>query len=1172
MTDTPDLRILLLGSPAIFSNDQPLQIQRRLLRWLLFYLACQKEMVGRADLILTFWPDAAEEDARRHLREMLSKLRAQLPDPDLIITEQDRVGLNPMRIFSDVQEFQSLFAQTARACAQTPASTPLTQAVHQKVVQAVRLWRSERFLAGASLPESENLNDWVLSMSQQLENQRARLLERLVDHDFASGDIEGAIHWLQTALTGDETNESLHYRLLNLLYRHNRYSEALNYCTYLQELFRREGFSELPPSLLSLSRQIREEAAHPAANSGPSWPSLADIQVPFVGRQNLLRDLQFATRRGSPVILFGEGGSGKSRLVRELFFSFKPAPRLLLAPGRRMETHLPFQPVIDMLRRDVHAEEWQQMDMAWLTPLTLLLPELAIMRPGLQPLLVPAEQERSLVFEALRQLFLFLGRKQRLLLFLEDAQWSDEETLSALAYLVERGLTEENGALILTARPEELSPHLLNFLNRPRSGSPVQRFSLPPLDSEEIGLLARYVLDDAASPSLVARLERDSGGNPLFLLETLRLVLDYSLAPQTAAPGERLPLASTVYAVIRERLQQLTPYQFQVLNIAAVIGSEFSTDILEKTSMLTPEQVAEALEALAQGNLIQAVLQDRPSSGYAFVHEKVREVVLLDLSPARKRLFHLRIARALDQEDHGQSAALEAALASHYEEAGELNAASQHWLQTSQFAWRIYDKETALSTLERAETILLRLGSQATDISIYQLYRQWGRLATYLSDPEMMDQVFQRMLEHGQHRQNPLLIGSAYNGFAQAAELRLQPPQGLAFLDKATPFLDQTGRIFERIEALNHRGLFLILTGAFHEAQSIFQKALEIGARASDTQAVEARSQTEYMQSIILALTGWPVLALEMAERSMRDAEEAFYPFGRARAISMQAINKTYLGQHQEALQLSTEGLALAQKIHSAFLAGDLHGAAARTCLETGDLDGCWEHIRQAQALAANYPYSFLKEGMDCLRGDLYALLGDHESAEAAYRAGSAGNYANFQALDCRIHLAAAVAARGETARAHEIIDEAIVYALQSGMMIFHITGQLTKAGILIGEGRVEEARPLLDFVAAEARQRCLPGVEIRAALAAAAADLRDGNGLTADHSIQQAIDGAKSLGSLPLEMMGYTTWLAAAGSAAPRLEYQRLQQALLDHTRTPELRALLTKTFESVDKNHANQ
>ena len=1194
MTSKPTLRVLLLGAPVVLIDEQPLQIQRRLLRWLLAYLACQKEMVGRGDLILRFWPDKPEEVARRHLREMLSKLRAQLPDPEMILTEQDRVGLDPSCCSSDVLDFQALFAQTSRAIAQTPASAPLTQAVHQKVVQAVRLWRTAHFMAGATLPESESLYDWLLTTSQQLETQRARLLERLVDHDTTTGDTESATQWLHAALEGDETNESLQYRLLHLLHAQDRYSEALNYCSYLQELFKREGYSELPPSLLSLSRQIREEAAQPVSpSSRPAWLSLEDMQVPFVGRQALLQELQFAVRRGRPVMLFGEAGAGKSRLVRELFFSLKPPPRLLLAPARMMESRLPFQPIIDMLRHDIQAEEWKQMDLAWVTPLSLLLPELTIMRPEIRTPSFAPEQERSLVYEALRQLFITLGKKQRYLLFLDNAQWADEDTLWALAYLAERGISGENGTLILAARPEETTPHLESFLNRPRSAYSVQRLSLPPLDPEEISGLTRYVLGDAFVPAIVSRLEKETGGNPLFLLETLRLVLDYSLSPKQNTPMEegqwtatelraaielrgtieRLPLSSTVHNIIRERLQHLTPYDAQVLNIAAVIGNEFSTEVLESTAMLPPEQVAQSLESLAQDNLIRAVLEDRPSSGYAFVHEKVREVIQLDLSPARKRLFHLRIARALEQIQQGQSAEMEAVLATHYEEAGELNAAFQHWLKTSLYAWRMNQKGEAIRSLENAEQILHRLGSQASDVSIYQLYRQWGRLAYDLSSPEIMEQVFHRLLLAGQHRQNPLLTGSAYNGFAQVAELRIQPEQGLAYLDKGRPFLDQAGRLFERIEANNHRAAFLLQTGKFRDAQSVLQQTLSMGERASDVQGIEARAQTEYWQAVLFTATGWPALALEMAEKSQKDSEEAFYPFGVMRAIGMQAVAKTYMGRYRESLQMAMDSLQRAKDMHFPFLAGDMHGTAGLCCLMMGDLQGCWDHVQAALEITRQYPFSYLKEGMLCLLGDVYAFLEDFDKAAELYQEGAQSGMVNFQSLDSQIHLARVNAIRGETEQAIEAAEACIAYALSNGLMMFHLQAQLAKAGILVHTRQMETALPILDFVSAEARQRCLPEMEARAALLKGQVALITGQPAEAVKTAQLAAEQAQARGNFLIEMRAYRIWLHAArvghldseNWAAESLAER--MQILVNHTHAPELRPLLTKMQESVDK-----
>jgi len=1155
-----DLRILLLGTPLIQANGQPLQIQRRLLRWILFFLACQKDMVGRADLILIFWPDAAEEDGRRHLREMLSKLRAQLPDQNLILTDQDRVGLDWQRVTCDVLEFESLAAQTARACSQTPAATPLTQAVYQKVLQAVRLWRSERFLAGASLPESEGLNDWLFSTGQQLGLQRQRLLERLADHDIASGDIDGAIERLRLALEGDETNETLHYRLLNLLHKQGRYSEALNYCTYLQELFRREGYSELPPSLLSLSRNIRQGASQTTADSErPAWPTLADIQVPFVGQQTLLQELQFAIRRGNPVILFGEAGSGKSRLVRELFFSLKPVPRLLLAPARIMETNLQFQPIIDMLRHDISAEEWQQMDPNWVTPLALLLPELSIMRPEIRSPQVTADQEHSLIFEALHQMFRFLSKRKRFLLFLDNAQWSDSATFSALAYLAERGLFGENGALVLAARPEEVLPHLEGFLNRPHSAFSVQRLNLTPLNREEIGALASFVLGDSFTPALIPRLERETGGNPLFLLETLRMVLDYSFNAQLASIGY-LPLASGVHALIRERLQHLSPSASQVISVAAVIGSEFSEDLLETTCMVPPEQVVQSLETLEQLNMIKAALHDRPSGGYNFVHEKFREVVLLEMSAARKRLLHLRIARAMEQKHQGQSPETEAVLANHYEEAGELNTAFQHWLDAALYAWRLQQKSEAITAYQRAEQILQRLGTLASDISIYQLYRQWGRLAFDINDAQMMEEVHSRLLQYGQYRQNPLLTGSAYNGFAQMAELRGQPNEGLAHLEKAAFHLEQTGRAFEYIEAQNRRASFMLQTARYEEAQTALQKALNLGEKADDLQSIQARAGTEHSLSILYTITGWPLLALEMARRSYKDADETFHHVTAIRALNMQAIANFFLGRYAESLNTAQKGLERAITLQYPHLAGELHRSIALTSSALGNLDACWQHAQQALQLVEQYTFVFLKECIYSLLGKLAFFLGSPQSAEQYYQMGSQAGYANFHALDNHIHLALAHNALGDPQKGLQIADQAIAYTRHKELSLYHLEAELVRGAILIDTAQPTAAQPVFDLVHSEARRRGLTEIDTQCLLLEAKSWLQQRCPEPAAQLASQSADAAKAIQHLTLEIEACALWLKAARAADLHEQFivsQRLQaciQVLGQQTTTPDL------------------
>ena len=845
--------------------------------------------------------------------------------------------------------------------------------------------------------------------------------------------------------------------------------------------------------------------------------------------------------------------------MRELFFSLKPVPRLLLAPARIMENNLPFQPIIDLLRHDIRAEEWKQMDLTWATPLSLLLPELSIMRPEIRPLQVANTQEHSLIFEALHQLFLFISKKQRFLLFLDNAQWSDPATLSAMAYLAERGLFGEHGALILAARPEEIPPHLEGFLNRPRSAFSVQRLSLAPLNPEEIGALATYVLGDSILPAFIQRLERETGGNPLFLLETLRMLLDYSFNSQLAAI-EFLPLASSVHAIIRERLQHLGPSASQVISLAAVIGSEFSEDLLESTCMIPPEQVVQSLETLAQLNLIKAALHDRPSGGYIFVHEKIREVVLLEMSTARQRLLHLRIARFMEQKHQGQSPETEAVLANHYEEAGELNAAFQHWLDAALFAWRQHEKDMAVTSYRRAELILQRLDHLASDISIYQLYRQWGRLAFDLSDATMMEQAYGRLLQYGQYRQNALLAGSAYNGFAQMAELRMLPDEGIAHLEKAAPYLEQAGRLFEYIEAQNRRGSFMMQTARYEEAQAAFQKALKLGEKADDNQSIEARALTEYSLSVMYTITGWPVLGLEMAKRSFKDADETFQHITAVRALGMQAVAKCYLGRYSESLELASNGLARAHTMQFPHLIGDLHASVALASLAMGDLDAAWQHAHRALHIAEQHPSIFIKEGMDCLLGKLAFFLGAVEDAAAYHQRGSQVGYENFHALDNHIHLALVYADQADPHNGLEIIGQVIPYTRHKGLTLFQLLAELAKASILVDTGQTAAAQLLFDSIHTEANRRGLPEIEARCLMLEAKSWLMQNCPEPAAQIARQAAEAARAIAQLPIEIEACTLWQKAA--RATGLEDQvnasrRLQECihlLKKHTQTPEL------------------
>jgi DNA-binding SARP family transcriptional activator len=106
--DSPRLRVLLLGPPVVTWDGQPCKFTRRQQRAGLFYLACQTVPVARATVSHLFWPLIDEDNARKILREGLSKLRADLPDPSIILSDNGTLFLDPAKVYVDIKEYTTI--------------------------------------------------------------------------------------------------------------------------------------------------------------------------------------------------------------------------------------------------------------------------------------------------------------------------------------------------------------------------------------------------------------------------------------------------------------------------------------------------------------------------------------------------------------------------------------------------------------------------------------------------------------------------------------------------------------------------------------------------------------------------------------------------------------------------------------------------------------------------------------------------------------------------------------------------------------------------------------------------------------------------------------------------------------------------------------------------------
>ncbi len=450
------LEIRLLGPSIVQWNGELISIQRKLSRNLLFYLASQGGMVPRDKILDLFWGEKISQN-RARLNENLSRLRATFPQSDLIISHNGLVGLNFDRIYVDQLHFQDLLDQAGRTPWQIPDDEPLPHHIYRLLNQANGLWRGTWALEGINLPTPE-LDDWLQTTSERLQYARFNILTRLSDHAYGLRNLELALELARAALRYDPFNQKLQYKILRNLIKMGQTTEAQQYFEDTRKMMRSELGINPSPQMINIYQSIRELGQASQIEIEPKWEIHPSVEVPFVGRKEALMAINRATNDQRGIVILGESGQGKSRLVREYIQQIHPQPRVLITICRPTESTLPFHPIVEMFRRHVSPDEWLSLSAIWANQLTGLFPEITQMRDDLEPLNphTDPDQAQALILESIRRVVLLMAEDHPLYLVIDDAHWADEATLSTMAYLLVREPFTSSASLVLIARLEDM--------------------------------------------------------------------------------------------------------------------------------------------------------------------------------------------------------------------------------------------------------------------------------------------------------------------------------------------------------------------------------------------------------------------------------------------------------------------------------------------------------------------------------------------------------------------------------------------------------------------------------------------------------------------------------------------------------------------------------------------
>jgi DNA-binding SARP family transcriptional activator len=685
-------------------------------------------------LCFLLWPDTPESAARRKLSVLLSHLRRTLPTPELLVTDDDRVWLEPDRTWSDTVVFD-------QTCTRASA-----------LERAVDLYRGP-FLDGFSLPDGPEFEMWAALERQTWERRYLDAVATLIEESAANGDLDTAISWAQRYLAVDELAEDIHRRLIELYAAAGDRRSALRQFEECVAVLERElGVPPLPETQ-DVYRAILDARSLPRTPLAPTlgWTTLPSLDVSLVGRRASLRHLERAydqarAGRGRLVLISGEPGVGKSRLMQEFASGLPGEARVLAAAGYQDTQTTPYQPIVEALRPALRANcAWPDAPRCCLSEASQLLPELRTLYPDLEPPPRGGEkQARGRLFEALCNLTLALAvGPHALVLCLDDLQWADSTTLDWLAYLGRR-IRDSRLLVVGTYRAEDAGAlavlrHTLNRLGN------LTELKLRGLDEAAVLEVVRSVHRGSRVPGdkpVAARLAQVTGGNPFFLLEVLRALLESGRPMTTFSQHMELPLPDTILDVVETRIERLSSKAQQVLEAGAILGQAFALKLVHRTSGRGEMETIDGLDELVARHLLREEM-----GRYHFCHELIRVAVYRGLSYWRRRVLHRRAGEALEELQPGSAAVL----AQHFERAEELGRAAQYALQAGREAKTVFAHVEARGHFDQALALLkqeavdlqepeARASNQRLQIEAYY-ERGWalrllGDMGTYARDLE----------------------------------------------------------------------------------------------------------------------------------------------------------------------------------------------------------------------------------------------------------------------------------------------------------------------------------------------------------------------------------------------------------------------------------------------------
>jgi class 3 adenylate cyclase/tetratricopeptide (TPR) repeat protein len=760
-----------------------------------------------------------------------------------------------------------------------------------------------------------------------------------------------------------------------------------------------------------------------------------DIDIPFVDRSKeiflLKKSFEKAIKDG-PIIaaVTGEAGIGKTRLFKHFYQSLETESSLLLKgrcePYGQLTAMFPlkrmFRSYFNLHEKDSDEQIKSKIRGKLKGPeptvsLNQLFDLFSCAEKNIEDFQFTVEWKKKALFRAIRNVLAAISKDKPLIMVINDMQWADASTREFLTFLTQ---SPDKITIFVVcmgrSEPDLWFPDL-----------PVEPIRLNPLSEKQATDLFISILETRYfDPDICKEIVSKAGGNPLFLVEMGESIKRQGLIVCDASkctikvPAHSIEISDSIHGILAARLDALRPDVKHLIQLAAVIGSEFSYDLLESLAE-SPKNLSDFLEETVKERILE------PSSShhiqqYQFKQPLMQEVAYHSLLRREVRHYHQLLGQAIETLYQQNLHTKFDSLAHHFYKATNWPKAFEYTFKAMEQARYTYSCQEVLTNIDRALDIISKGRWERSNIKILDLLMRKGKMLFCMGQLKAAQAVFKNLLTEAGRSGDRETEAEALFRLGWTSFYTHQPRFSQVLLTKAIHLSRQKDFPEILLKATGFLGFVYAALGNLTDAEHLLREAFELGVHLDKSEGkawslvnlaryynwigefektlelcrqlnmLNQKIRSPYFMILLYFIQGSAYGALGQIEESkqqlkagLKQLEGVDDKFWRPRFLNTLGWVQAESGEFRDAVKLNKQSLKEAIHAGNPEIIYNAQINLGENYLALGDLseakkvlEGVWKEVKKPGISYTRWRY---KTRLFIALGELYGKLGDKKKS-----------------------------------------------------------------------------------------------------------------------------------------------------------------------------------------------